>query len=63
MSKRRRWYWLLLLPLFFTLYPALYDKAAPTLGGFPFFYWYQLSWVILSALITWLVYRLARDDA
>jgi hypothetical protein len=25
--------------------------------GFPFFYWYQLMWLPLSALITYIVYR------
>jgi hypothetical protein len=31
--------------------------------GFPFFYWYQLAWVPISSLLTWLVYRrLPRDE-
>jgi len=59
---RRRWYWLLLGPFVFLLWPPRYNRAAPQLFGFPFFYWYQLGWVILTALVTWFVYRMARDD-
>jgi len=39
-----------------------YNHATPALFGFPFFYWYQLLWVPLTSLLTYLVYRtLARD--
>lgn len=62
-NPRRVWYWLLLLPFLFTLYPPFYSKPEPSLAGFPFFYWYQLAWVIATALLTWAVYLLARDDA
>lgn len=27
---------------------STYAKAEPRLWGFPFFYWYQLLWVVLS---------------
>jgi hypothetical protein len=27
-----------------------YTKVKPTLFGFPFFYWYQLLWVIIGAV-------------
>jgi hypothetical protein len=57
---RRGWYWLLLLPFIATLWVSLYAGAQPELGGFPFFYWYLLLWVVLSALITGAVYRLTR---
>ena len=60
-SARKRWYVLLLLPFVFMLWPALYARIGPTLGGIPFFYWYQFSWVVLSAAITGLVYWLSRD--
>ncbi len=29
-----------------------YNKIEPVLWGFPFFYWYQLLWVLISAVIT-----------
>ncbi len=47
---------LLLLPYLGLLWPPMYAHAEPYLFGFPFFYWYQFLWVILSALLTGLVY-------
>jgi hypothetical protein len=54
---------LLLLPLAGTLVPPLYNTEDPTLGGIPFFYWYQLLWVPLSVLATWVVYRKTRRES
>ncbi|MFP3757745.1 DUF3311 domain-containing protein, partial [Cupriavidus sp. SIMBA_020] len=34
-----------------------YSKIEPQWFGFPFFYWYQLLWVFISAVITAFVYR------
>lgn len=53
---------LLLLPYAGLLWPAFYNMREPELLGFPFFYWYQLAWVPITALLTWLVYRSVRDD-
>jgi hypothetical protein len=61
MTRRGRgWYLLLVLPFAGLLYPALYARQDPTLLGFPFFYWYQLAWVPVTALLTFLVYRKVR---
>ena len=47
--------------ILFPLMPQLYSFDAPRLGGMPFFYWYQLLWVPVSAALTgtayWLVTR------
>ena len=43
------------------LWPAYYNKAEPSFIGMPFFYWYQLLWIILSAILTAIVY-FATDD-
>jgi hypothetical protein len=32
-------------------------SGSPTLLGFPFFYWYQLLSVPVTALLIWIVYR------
>jgi hypothetical protein len=48
---------LLLLPFVFLLWLPFYNHAEPSLGGFPFFYWYQFLWVPLTSLIAYLVYR------
>lgn len=54
------WYVLLLLP-----YPALmwvpsYNRIEPVILGFPFFYTYQMGWVVLTAALTAFVYRMTR---
>ena len=61
-AKRRThlWYWLLLLPAFGLLFPSVYARATPALFGFPFFYWYQFAWVLITAAVTGLVYRLTK---
>jgi hypothetical protein len=56
----RGWYLLLVLPFLGLLYPPLYAKHGPELFGFPFFYWYQLTWVPVTALLTFIVYKRAR---
>jgi hypothetical protein len=53
---------LLLLPFLGLLAVPLYNERLPELFGFPFFYWYQLAWVPVTALLTWLVYRTMRHD-
>jgi hypothetical protein len=53
----RRWYLLLAIPFLGLLYPPLYAKHDPELFGFPFFYWYQLAWVPVTALLTFAVYK------
>ncbi|MGC2399818.1 MAG: DUF3311 domain-containing protein [Acidobacteriaceae bacterium] len=60
-KRNAHWNWLLLLPAFGLLFPALYARETPRLFGFPFFYWYQFAWVFLTAGITGLVYRLAKE--
>jgi hypothetical protein len=58
-SKRHRSRWvraLLLLPFVASLWVSSYDIAEPSLAGIPFFYWYQLLWVALSAVLTGVVY-------
>jgi hypothetical protein len=55
--RARGWYVLLALPFLGLLYPPLYGRHDPELFGFPFFYWYQLAWVPVTALLTIIVYR------
>jgi hypothetical protein len=58
------WVWILLLaPYAGLLFPQLYNRATPALLGFPFFYWYQLAWVILTSALLYVIYfRLKTDD-
>jgi hypothetical protein len=63
MGQNRSWRLLLLLPFIGLLYPPLYATDSPELFGFPFFYWYQLAWVPVAALLTWFVYRRSRSGS
>jgi Protein of unknown function (DUF3311) len=56
-KKRRSWILvLLLIPFIVMLWPPFYNFREPVLIGFPFFYWFQLLWVIITAIITAVVY-------
>jgi len=50
------WYLLFLIQFIAVLWPPFYNVAEPDLIGIPFFYWYQLLWVILGAILTAIVY-------
>ncbi|WP_030267896.1 DUF3311 domain-containing protein [Streptomyces sp. NRRL B-24484] len=52
----------LAVPVVATLWVSSYTKADPELGGVPFFYWYQLMWVPVSALFTVGAYLLIKRD-
>ena len=44
--------WLLLLiPYVAMMWVPSYNRIQPELAGIPFFYWYQLLWIVLGALI------------
>ncbi|MBV9334136.1 MAG: DUF3311 domain-containing protein [Candidatus Eremiobacteraeota bacterium] len=58
---RRAAYVLLVLPFVGTLIPPIYNRAAPALFGLPFFYWYQLAWVLITAALLGLYIALTRE--
>jgi hypothetical protein len=63
-KKRKGWsWWYLLFVIQFAvvLWPPLYNTVEPTLLGIPFFYWFQLLWVIVSAVFTAVVYFVTSD--
>jgi hypothetical protein len=43
-----------------TLWVPFYNHLTPVLGGFPFFYWYQLMWVPIVAILSAVAYLLSR---
>lgn len=57
---RRRWYYILLLAPLVLLWVPFYNRLEPTLGGVPFFYWYQMAWIVVTAILTYIVWRLDR---
>jgi hypothetical protein len=52
--------WLLVIPYIGLLWVPFYNKHDPALFGFPFFYWYQLLWVPITATLIWIAYRSMR---
>ncbi len=50
----------LLLPYAGLCFPQIYARATPALLGFPFFYWYQFAWVVLTSILLLAVYRLLK---
>jgi len=56
-GHRLRWWSLLFLVQFVAvLWPPFYNRADPHWLGIPFFYWYQLLWVVIGGLCTAVVY-------
>ena len=64
-EARKRWpaiAWVLLaLPYIALCFPAIYARATPALFGFPFFYWYQFAWVIITSALLYVVYLLIKS--
>ncbi len=54
---------LLVLPFIGLLWVPFYNQTEPSLFGFPFFYWYQILWVPVSSLLTYLVWRATRGSS
>jgi uncharacterized membrane protein YgcG len=52
----------LVAPFVAMLWIPSYNKVGSTLFGFPFFYWYQLLWVILTALLMVVAYWAVQHD-
>ena len=50
------WYLLFVIQFAVALWPPFYNKAEPNFFGIPFFYWFQLLWVLVSAVLTAAVY-------
>ncbi len=55
-------YLLLALPFAGVLWVPFYNHIGPELWGIPFFYWYQLFWIPLGAVLLYPVYRVTRDE-
>jgi hypothetical protein len=65
-KARRAWSWwyLLFMAQFVAvLWPPFYNSLEPRWIGIPFFYWYQLLWVIIAAAFTGLVYFATEREA
>jgi len=49
-----------LIPFIALLWPPFYAMDQPELSGIPFFYWYQFLWLLLTAILTAIIYGLTR---
>jgi hypothetical protein len=54
------WNWLLLVPIVLCLLTPVFNRATPTLFGFPAFYWLQLLFVLVGVATTVTVYQLTK---
>jgi hypothetical protein len=56
--RKPSWAWyLLLLPAFVgVLWVPFFNSIEPMWAGIPFFYWYQFLWVLISSVLTLIVY-------
>lgn len=58
-AKRRVWLRIfLLIPFIVLLYPPFYNSINPVVFGMPFFYWFSLLWIIITAVLTAVLYFL-----
>jgi hypothetical protein len=47
---------LLIVPFLAVLWTPFYNSSEPSLAGVPFFYWYQMLWILLGAALLFPVY-------
>ncbi|MFH9733190.1 DUF3311 domain-containing protein [Streptomyces sp. NPDC017260] len=49
-------------PFVAMLWVGSYAETDPAFIGIPFFYWYQMAWVIVSTVLTVIAYKLWQRD-
>lgn len=57
--QRKRASWaliLLIIPFIVLLWPPFYNYNQPEFIGIPFYYWFQLLWIIITAILTAVLY-------
>lgn len=52
----------LIAPFAAMLWVGSYAKTDPAFIGIPFFYWYQMAWVLISTVLTMIAYKLWQRD-
>lgn len=56
-------HFLLFVPYIAILWVPSFNRADPAVAGIPFFYWYQMLWILLGALLLLPVYLADERDA
>lgn len=56
----RHWlvYVLFLAVVVISLWVPLYNRVEPELAGIPFFYWFQIAWIVVCAIAVVVAYVL-----
>jgi hypothetical protein len=65
-KRRRRFRWvhlLLIVPYVAILWVPSFNRVEPAIAGVPFFYWYQMLWIALGAVLLLAVYLTEERDA
>jgi Protein of unknown function (DUF3311) len=52
----------IVVPIIAVLWVPWFNRLTPKLLGFPFFYWYQLLWVVLTAAAMIVAFHAVRRD-
>ncbi len=52
----------LIIPFVAMLWVNSFTRTSPEFIGIPFFYWYQLAWVLGSSALTGIAYALIRRE-
>ncbi len=56
------WHLLLLPPYIGVLWVPFYNAVEPRIFGFPYFYFYQMAWVVITSVLTAIVYFATRSS-
>jgi hypothetical protein len=59
-ARSKAWNVLLVLPYLAMLWVPSYNSKDPSWIGIPFFYWYQLLWVVLCSVLVAIVFFATR---
>ena len=63
--RRRRFrlvHLFLIVPYVAVLWVPFFNRSEPAIAGIPFFYWYQMLWIALGALLLLPVYLIEERD-
>jgi hypothetical protein len=55
-ARRRLVYALFLAVAVVSLWVPLYNRTEPNLAGIPFFYWFQIAWIVVSGISVAIAY-------
>ncbi|HEY5223542.1 MAG TPA: DUF3311 domain-containing protein [Microbacteriaceae bacterium] len=53
---------LVAIGIVFPLVVPIYARSEPALFGIPFFYWYQMLWVLVDAGLLWIAYAIMTKE-